>query len=148
MSYGEIELLGDDVGGVAVHIGARVGALAGPSEVLVNFTVKDLVAGSGLVFEDRGEHHLKGIPDAWRLTRPARGRASTPGSRPAPADTRGGTMGGMDPVDLKALERTPLFQSLPRGHRKKVALLATVDQYHDGEVIVRAGEPGACSSSC
>ncbi|HEX5642938.1 MAG TPA: adenylate/guanylate cyclase domain-containing protein [Thermoleophilia bacterium] len=64
---GEIELLGDDVGGVAVHIGARVGALAGPSEVLVTSTVKDLVAGSGLVFQDRGKHHLKGIPDAWRL---------------------------------------------------------------------------------
>jgi class 3 adenylate cyclase/pimeloyl-ACP methyl ester carboxylesterase len=64
---GEIELLGDDVGGVAVHIGARVGALAGPSEVLVTSTVKDLVAGSGLVFEDRGEHHLKGIPDPWHL---------------------------------------------------------------------------------
>ena len=64
---GEIELLGDDVGGVAVHIGARVGALAEPSEVLVTSTVKDLVAGSGLVFEDRGEHQLKGIPDEWRL---------------------------------------------------------------------------------
>jgi class 3 adenylate cyclase len=64
---GEVELLGDDVGGIAVHIGARVGALAAPSEVLVTSTVKDLVAGSGLVFEDRGEHDLKGIPDAWRL---------------------------------------------------------------------------------
>ncbi len=64
---GEIELFGDDVGGVAVHIGARVGALAEPSEVLVTSTVKDLVAGSGLAFEDRGAHHLKGIPDAWRL---------------------------------------------------------------------------------
>ena len=64
---GEIELLGADVGGVAVHIGARVGALAGPSEVLVTSTVKDLVAGSGLVFDDRGEHHLKGIPEAWHL---------------------------------------------------------------------------------
>ena len=64
---GEIELLGADVGGIAVHIGARVAALAGPSEVLVTSTVKDLVAGSGLVFEDRGEHHLKGIPDVWRL---------------------------------------------------------------------------------
>lgn len=51
-------------------------------------------------------------------------------------------MGGMDPVDLKALERTPLFQSLPRGHRKRVARLATVDQYHDGDTIVRAGERG------
>jgi len=67
---GEIELMGDagaDVGGIAVHIGARIGALAGPSEVLVSSTVKDLVAGSGLVFEDRGEHELKGVPGAWRL---------------------------------------------------------------------------------
>ncbi len=64
---GEIELLGADVGGIAVHIGARVGALAGPSEVLVTSTVKDLVAGSGLAFDDRGEHQLKGIPDAWHL---------------------------------------------------------------------------------
>ncbi len=64
---GEIELLGADVGGIAVHIGARVGALAGPSEVLVTSTVKDLVAGSGLAFEDRGERHLKGLPEAWHL---------------------------------------------------------------------------------
>ena len=64
---GEIELLGADVGGIAVHIGARVGALAGPSEVLVSSTVKDLVAGSGLVFEDRGEHELKGVPEKWRV---------------------------------------------------------------------------------
>ncbi|MCX6371869.1 MAG: adenylate/guanylate cyclase domain-containing protein [Actinobacteria bacterium] len=64
---GEIELLGADVGGVAVHIGARVAALAGPSEVLVSSTVKDLVAGSGLVFSDRGEYELKGVPGSWRL---------------------------------------------------------------------------------
>ena len=64
---GEIELMGADVGGIAVHIGARVGALAGPSEVLVSSTVKDLVAGSGLVFEDRGEHPLKGVPEPWHL---------------------------------------------------------------------------------
>jgi class 3 adenylate cyclase/pimeloyl-ACP methyl ester carboxylesterase len=70
---GEIEVLGEgsgagaDVGGVAVHIGARVAALAGPSEVLVSSTVKDLVAGSGLVFEDRGERTLKGIPEPWHL---------------------------------------------------------------------------------
>ena len=50
-----------------MHIGARVAALAGPSEVLVSSTVKDLVAGSGLVFEDRGEHALKGVPEQWRL---------------------------------------------------------------------------------
>ena len=64
---GEIELLGADVGGIAVHIGARVAALAKPSEVLVSSTVKDLVAGSGLVFEDRGKHELKGVPDPWHL---------------------------------------------------------------------------------
>jgi class 3 adenylate cyclase/pimeloyl-ACP methyl ester carboxylesterase len=64
---GEIELMGSDVGGIAVHIGARVAALAGPSEVLVSSTVKDLVAGSGLVFDDRGEHELKGVPEKWRL---------------------------------------------------------------------------------
>jgi class 3 adenylate cyclase len=66
---GEVELAGEDVRGVAVHIGARVGALAGPSEVLVSSTVKDLVAGSGLVFQDAGEHELKGVPDRWRLYR-------------------------------------------------------------------------------
>ena len=64
---GEFELQGADVGGIAVHIGARVGALAGPSEVLVSSAVKDLVAGAGLVFVDRGEHELKGVPEPWRL---------------------------------------------------------------------------------
>ena len=66
---GEIELAGDDVQGLAVHIGARVAALAGPSDVLVSSTVKDLVAGSGLTFEDAGEHELKGVPDRWHLYR-------------------------------------------------------------------------------
>ena len=66
---GEVELDGDDVRGLAVHIGSRVGALAGPSEVLVSATVKDLVAGSGLGFEDAGEHELKGVPDRWHLYR-------------------------------------------------------------------------------
>lgn len=64
---GEIELLGNDVGGIAVHIGARVGALAAPGEVLVSNTVKDLVVGSGIEFEDRGERELKGVPGSWRL---------------------------------------------------------------------------------
>jgi class 3 adenylate cyclase len=52
-----------------VNIGARIGGLAGPSEVLVSNTVKDLVAGSGLTFDDAGEHELKGVPDRWRLFR-------------------------------------------------------------------------------
>jgi class 3 adenylate cyclase len=64
---GEIELRGDDIGGIAVHIGARVSALAGPGEVLVSSTVKDLVAGSGITFIDRGSHVLKGVPDEWRV---------------------------------------------------------------------------------
>jgi class 3 adenylate cyclase/acetyl esterase/lipase len=64
---GEIEVAGDHVRGIAVHIGARAAALAGPGEVLVTSTVKDLVAGSGIEFEERGEHELKGVPGAWRI---------------------------------------------------------------------------------
>jgi len=64
---GEIELRGVDVGGIAVHIAARVQALAQPGEVLVSRTVVDLVAGSGIEFEDRGEHELKGVPRSWRV---------------------------------------------------------------------------------
>jgi class 3 adenylate cyclase/pimeloyl-ACP methyl ester carboxylesterase len=65
---GEIELRGDDdVAGMAVHIGARVSALAGTGEVFVSSTVKDLVAGSGIDFEDRGEHELKGVPGSWKV---------------------------------------------------------------------------------
>jgi class 3 adenylate cyclase len=64
---GECELMGDDIGGIAVHIAARVSAHAGPSEVLVSRTVKDLVAGSGIQFSDRGTHTLKGISDPWQL---------------------------------------------------------------------------------
>jgi class 3 adenylate cyclase len=66
---GEVETIDGKVGGLAVVIGARVGALANASEVLVSQTVKDLVAGSGLSFEDAGEHELKGVPDRWRLYR-------------------------------------------------------------------------------
>jgi class 3 adenylate cyclase len=66
---GEVQMNGDDVRGIAVHVGARVGALAGAGEVLVSSTVRDLVAGSGLSFEDAGEHELKGVPDRWRLYR-------------------------------------------------------------------------------
>lgn len=64
---GEIERRGDDVAGMAVHISARVAALAGAGEVLVSRTVTDLVAGSGIVFQDRGEHELKGVPGSWSL---------------------------------------------------------------------------------
>jgi class 3 adenylate cyclase len=64
---GECEVMGNDFGGIAVHIGARVASLAGPSEVLVSSTVRDLVAGSGLRFRDRGSQALKGVPGEWRL---------------------------------------------------------------------------------
>lgn len=64
---GEIELHGDEISGLTVHIGARVVALAGGSEVLVSRTVKDLVVGSGIEFSDRGTHELKGVPDTWQL---------------------------------------------------------------------------------
>jgi class 3 adenylate cyclase len=59
----------DDVHGLAVHIAARIGALAGPGEVLVSSTVSELVLGSGLSFEERGNHTLKGVPGTWRLLR-------------------------------------------------------------------------------
>ncbi len=68
---GEIALEGDDITGLGVVIAARVSAKAGPNEVLVSQTVKDLVAGSGLTFEDADEHELKGVPDRWRLYRVA-----------------------------------------------------------------------------
>ena len=64
---GEVELDGEHVRGIAVHTGARIAALAAPGEVLVSSTVRDLVAGSGLAFDDRGEHELKGVPGSWRL---------------------------------------------------------------------------------
>ena len=75
---GEVQTIGDKFGGIAVNIGARIGGMARPSEVLVSQTVKDLVAGSGLEFEDRGEHILVGVPDAWRVF------AALPNSEPPP----------------------------------------------------------------
>jgi class 3 adenylate cyclase len=65
---GECEVRGEDIGGIAVHIGARVSALAGPNEVLVSSTLRDLVIGSGLEFEDHGAHQLKGVPGQWHLS--------------------------------------------------------------------------------
>jgi class 3 adenylate cyclase len=64
---GECEVIGDHIGGIAVHIAARVAATAEPDQVIVSGTVKDLVAGSGLQFADRGTHNLKGVPGEWRL---------------------------------------------------------------------------------
>jgi class 3 adenylate cyclase len=64
---GEFEERGDDIGGIAVHIGARVSAVAGPNDVLVSSTLRDLVIGSGIEFEERGAHLLKGVPGEWRV---------------------------------------------------------------------------------
>jgi class 3 adenylate cyclase len=69
---GECELIDGKVAGIAVHTGARVATMAQPGEVLVSSTVKDLVAGSGLEFDDRGTHKLKGIPGEWQLYSVAR----------------------------------------------------------------------------
>lgn len=66
---GEVELTDEGVGGIAVHIGARISAMAAASEVLVSSTVKDLVAGSGLTFADAGEQELKGVPERWHVYR-------------------------------------------------------------------------------
>ena len=74
---GECERLGEDIGGMAVHIGARVAAEAGPGEVLVSSAVRDLVVGSGIEFDDRGAHQLKGVPGSWTLLA-VRGRGSIP----------------------------------------------------------------------
>jgi class 3 adenylate cyclase len=84
---GECELIGEDVGGLAVHIGARVGAMAGAGEILVSSTVADLVVGSGMSFTERGEHELKGVPGRWRLL-----AVGDPEARP-------------DPLRAAALER-------------------------------------------
>jgi class 3 adenylate cyclase len=65
---GEIELYGDDIAGLAVHIAARVAALARPGQVLVSRTLVDLVIGSGIKFSDRGAHVLRGVPGKWRLS--------------------------------------------------------------------------------
>jgi class 3 adenylate cyclase len=76
---GEVETIAGKVGGIAVMIGARIAGIAAPSEVLVSATVKDLVAGSGLSFEPRGEHELKGVPDRWHLYRVIHERSAGPG---------------------------------------------------------------------
>ena len=67
MHTGEVELRGDDIAGLGVNIASRIQALAQPDEILVSRTVTDLVAGSGLDFDDRGEHDLKGVPGHWQL---------------------------------------------------------------------------------
>lgn len=106
---GECELIGDDVGGIAVHIGARVAHLARAGEVLVSSTVKDLVVGSGLDFVDRGEHELKGVPGRWRIYAvDAQDDAAGTGREPAPSHRADQTLGAGDRVQLRLARRAPV----------------------------------------
>ncbi len=100
---GEVSLIGDKVGGIAAHIGARVMATAGAGEVLVSSTVRDLVTGSGLVFSDRGPHTLKGFPEPWHLYRlESTGPAHTgPGPGPVPPPQGGGEEAGRIPLPAR-----------------------------------------------
>jgi class 3 adenylate cyclase len=99
---GEVEVIGEDVGGMAVHIGARVSAMAGTGEVLVSQTVKDLVVGSGLQFAERGEHELKGVPGLWRLY-----ALGDEAPAPAPLDGAHGHMRATDRVVVSLARRAP-----------------------------------------
>ena len=97
---GECEAMGDDVGGLAVHIGARVGAMAQGGEVVVSSTVKELVLGSDLQFSERGEHELKGVPGRWRLF--SAGEREPP---PAIPDTR--PLRSSERAVIRAARRAP-----------------------------------------
>jgi class 3 adenylate cyclase/pimeloyl-ACP methyl ester carboxylesterase len=99
---GECEAIGEDLGGMAIHIGARVGALAGPGEIVVSSTVKELVVGSDMQFSDRGEHELKGVPDSWRLY--ALGEERTP---QVELDGTAGYMRRSDRVAVTLARRMP-----------------------------------------
>jgi len=99
---GECEAIGEDLGGLAVHIGSRVGALAEPGEILVSSTVKELVVGSDMQFTDRGEHELKGVPGSWRLY--ALGHERKPQLE---MDAAGGYMRRSDRVAVTLARRMP-----------------------------------------
>ena len=99
---GECEAIGDDLGGLAVHIGARVSAAASPGEVLVSGTVKDLVVGSGMSFADRGERELKGVPGTWRLYALLDQHA-----KPEPLDAAADHMRAADRVAVVLARRAP-----------------------------------------
>jgi pimeloyl-ACP methyl ester carboxylesterase len=112
---GECEQRGDDVGGLAVHIGARIGALAAPGEVLVSGTLRDLVLGSGIEFSDRGVHGLKGVPGDWRLF------AVADSALPAPVTDGGDAHASVtDRATVGAMRRAPaLGRALGRRVRRR-----------------------------
>jgi class 3 adenylate cyclase len=99
---GECEAIGDDLGGLAVHIGSRVASKAAAGEVLVSSTVKELVVGSGLSFEDAGEQELKGVPGSWRLY-----RVGEAGPAPAPLPSAADTMRPSDRAMVTLARRAP-----------------------------------------
>ncbi len=109
---GEVELLGADVAGVAVHIAARVAALGGPGDVLVSRTVKDLVTGSALVFADRGEQQLAGVPDPWRIYALVEDAAQ---DRPDPVLARRAPPRALDRAQLAIARRAPAIGRLATG---------------------------------
>lgn len=115
---GECEVLGDDLGGLAVHIGARVGALAGASEVLVSGTVCDLVVGSGLEFEEQGSRELRGVPGSWRICRLAGDRRTgahpVAAAHPAAVAATPGAAQTMRPIDRAAVRIAKHAPSLAR----------------------------------
>jgi class 3 adenylate cyclase len=120
---GECEVIDDDIAGIAVHIAARVSAHAGPGEVLVSRTVRDLVTGSGITLQSRGERELKGAPGTWELF--AVGSETAP--LPAPDQTR--NLRASDRVVLLAARRAPrLLRAASRigtrHHRRKPEKLA------------------------
>jgi pimeloyl-ACP methyl ester carboxylesterase len=114
---GECELLGDDIGGLAVHIGARVAAHAGAGEILVSSTVRDLVVGSGTAFEDRGMHELKGVPGEWRLL------AISPEG--APSGSTEGTLAALPTPSPRAMMR-PSDRALAAVARRAPGVLRTM----------------------
>ncbi len=112
---GECEVIGDDITGMAVNIAARIGGLAGPSEVLVSSTVHDLVVGSDLRFADAGTHQLKGVPGEWRLFRVAK----TATGEGAPLVDWRAEATGTDRIARSAVRRAPgLIRGLVRLQRK------------------------------
>jgi class 3 adenylate cyclase len=120
---GECEVIDDDIAGIAVHLAARVSAHAGPGEVLVSRTVRDLVTGSGIALQSRGERELKGAPGTWELF--AVGRETAP--LPAPDQTR--NLRASDRLVLLAARRAPrLLRAASRigtrHHRRKPEKLA------------------------
>jgi class 3 adenylate cyclase len=113
---GECERIGDDVGGLAVHLGARVGALAAPGEVLVSETIRGLIVGSGVELEDRGEHELKGVPGRWRLYVVAGGERPPTEPLPGPRET----MRAQDRAAVVVARRAPgVLRALGRRRMKR-----------------------------